>query len=57
MARCWYQKIRPKWIKWVEYFAEYASNWGLDFDAYDLTSSPEWKILTEWVMTQIEKMK
>lgn len=44
-------------IKWVEYFAEYASNWGLEFDAYDLTSSPEWKILTEWVMTQMDEMK
>ena len=44
-------------IKWIEYFAEYANNWGLEFDAYELTSSPEWKILTEWVMTQMDDMK
>ena len=44
-------------MKWVEYFAEYASNWGLDFDAYELTSSPEWKKLTAWVMTQMNEMR
>ena len=44
-------------IKWVEYFAEYASNWGLDFDAYDLTSSPEWQKLIDWVMTEMDEMR
>ena len=44
-------------IKWVEYFAEYATYRGLDFDAYDLTSSPEWHKLIEWVMTEMDEMR
>ncbi|ELS03970.1 glycosyl transferase [Xenococcus sp. PCC 7305] len=44
-------------IKWVEYFAEFAENWGISFNAYNLTSSPEWKQLMLWVITEIEKLR
>jgi len=44
-------------VRWVEYFAEYAESWGLEFDSYELTSSPEWQQLMSWVMKEMEQMR
>ena len=33
-------------VTWIESFAEFARNWGVEFNAYSLTSSPEWQELT-----------
>lgn len=37
-------------VTWVESFAEFAHNWGVEFNASDLTSSPEWQQLTRWML-------
>ena len=33
-------------VVWIESFAEFARNWGVDFNAYQLTGSTEWQELT-----------
>ena len=37
-------------VTWVESFAEFARNWGVRFSASDLTSSPEWQDLVQWIL-------
>ena len=34
-------------VTWIESFGDFARNWGVEFNASDLTSSPEWQELTE----------
>jgi glycosyltransferase involved in cell wall biosynthesis len=38
-------------ITWVESFADFAHNWGVQFDASSLTSSPEWQELTKLLLS------
>ena len=44
-------------FRWVEYFAEYAANWGLEFDAYELTCSTEWQELMAWVIEEMDRVR
>jgi glycosyltransferase involved in cell wall biosynthesis len=45
-------------ITWVESFADFAQNWGVEFDASSLTSSPEWQELTKsLLLTQTNNFK
>ena len=45
-------------IIWVESFADFARNWGVEFNASRLTSSPEWQELTlSLLQTQTTKLK
>ena len=37
-------------INWTESFAEFAHNWGVNFDPNLLTQSPEWQYLVQWVI-------
>ena len=39
-------------IIWVESFAEFARNWGVEFSVNDLTSSQEWQDLVRWIISQ-----
>lgn len=36
-------------ITWIESFAEFARNWGVNFNVNDLTSSKEWQELVQWM--------
>ena len=42
-------------INWVESFAEFSQNWGVEFDAYSLTNSVEWQDLMKWVIQVTSK--
>ena len=42
-------------INWVESFAEFSRNWGVEFDAYSLTNSVEWQELIKWVIEETSK--
>ena len=35
-------------INWIESFAEFSDNWGVKFDAIDLTNSEQWQQLVQW---------
>ncbi len=37
-------------VTWVESFAEFARNWGVEFNVNNLTSSPEWQQLVQWIL-------
>ena len=37
-------------INWIESFAVFSQNWGIEFNVYDLTQSSEWKNLVKWVI-------
>ncbi len=37
-------------VTWVESFAEFARNWGVEFNVNNLTSSPEWQELVQWIL-------
>lgn len=37
-------------VTWVESFAEFARNWGVEFNVNSLTSSPEWQELVQWIL-------
>jgi glycosyltransferase involved in cell wall biosynthesis len=37
-------------VSWTESFAEFARNWGVKFDANNLTRSQEWRELVQWVI-------
>ncbi|WP_019509004.1 glycosyltransferase [Pleurocapsa sp. PCC 7319] len=37
-------------INWIESFAEFARNWGVEFDVNNLTSSEEWQELIQWII-------
>jgi glycosyltransferase involved in cell wall biosynthesis len=39
-------------ITWVESFADFAHNWGVEFDASRLTTSPEWQELTKLLLLE-----
>lgn len=39
-------------IVWVESFAEFARNWGVELSVNDLTSSQEWQDLVRWIISQ-----
>ena len=39
-------------VIWVESFAEFARNWGVEFSVNDLTSSVEWQNLVKWIISQ-----
>lgn len=40
-------------VTWVESFAEFARNWGVEFNVNNLTSSPEWQELVQWILKTI----
>lgn len=42
-------------INWVESFAEFSQNWGVEFDVYALTNSIEWQNLMKWVIAVTNK--
>lgn len=42
-------------ITWIESFADFAHNWGVEFDAISLTSSPEWQELTKLLLQTPKK--
>ena len=45
-------------IIWIESFADFARNWGVEFDASHLTSSPEWQALSKSLLqTQTTRQK
>jgi glycosyltransferase involved in cell wall biosynthesis len=37
-------------VSWIESFAEFARNWGVEFNVSSLTSSPEWQELLRWLI-------
>ena len=37
-------------INWIESFAVFSKNWGIEFDVYTLTQSAEWQDLVQWVI-------
>lgn len=37
-------------VTWIESFNEFARNWGVEFNANSLTSSPEWQQLVQWML-------
>lgn len=39
-------------ITWVESFAEFSRNWGVEFNVSDLTCSQEWQELAQWLLKQ-----
>ena len=41
-------------VTWIESFAEFARNWGVEFNVNSLTSSPEWQQLTLWLLNLTE---
>ncbi len=49
---CQYRPFSPTEtiINWVESFAEFSKNWGVEFDAYSLTNSVEWQDLMKWMI-------
>ena len=44
-------------INWTDSFAEFAQNWGVEFDVNVLTNSPEWRQLMKWVIQTTTKIK
>lgn len=43
-------------VTWIESFKEFARNWGVEFNANSLTSSPEWQQLIQWMPTVISSI-
>ena len=39
-------------INWIESFAVFSQNWGIEFNVYDLTQSPEWQNLVKWIINK-----
>lgn len=39
-------------VSWIESFAEFSRNWGVKFNANNLTSSAEWQQLVQWLRQQ-----
>lgn len=37
-------------VRWVESFAQFAHNWGYDFDAHHLGSLKQWQQLAQWMI-------
>lgn len=37
-------------VTWIESFAEFARNWGVEFNVNGLTSSQEWQELVQWLL-------
>lgn len=37
-------------VTWIESFAEFAFNWGVEFNVNNLTSSQEWQELVQWML-------
>ncbi|VEP16346.1 Glycosyl transferase [Hyella patelloides LEGE 07179] len=37
-------------INWIESFAVFSQNWGIEFNVYNLTQSAEWQGLVKWVI-------
>ena len=44
-------------VTWVESFAEFARNWGVDFDVTTLTNSAEWQYLVQWIIKTTSKIE
>jgi len=37
-------------VSWIESFAEFSRNWGVEFDVNSLTNSSEWQDLVKWLI-------
>ena len=37
-------------VTWIESFAEFARNWGVEFNVNNLTSSHQWQELVQWIL-------
>lgn len=42
-------------INWIESFAGFSEDWGIEFDAGSLTNADEWQQLIRWVMKNTDK--
>jgi glycosyltransferase involved in cell wall biosynthesis len=51
---CQYTPFSPleTTINWIESFAVFSKNWGIEFDVYTLTQSTEWQDLVRWVINK-----
>ena len=43
-------------VTWVESFAEFSRNWGVQFNVSSLTSSREWQELVQWIIQTTSKI-
>lgn len=53
LKRAW--KYRPNSgmetvVNWIESFAEFSHNWGVEFNVSNLTNSQEWEELVQWII-------
>ena len=44
-------------VTWIESFSEFSRNWGVKFDVSELTSSPEWQQLVQWILQTTSKIE